>query len=103
MTISRLGNETAKAIFLIIKKVLPEGITFQETVLCWLESLIQQPATKEVRGVEKQNAKVAQVEVKTGCHITLQFAAKPNPTIRKELASMFISVLEGHDTTQAKK
>lgn len=53
--------------------------------------------------MEKQNAKVAQVEVKTGCHIRLQFAAKPNPAIRKDLASMFIALLEGHDITQAKK
>lgn len=53
--------------------------------------------------MEKQNAKIAQVEGKTGCHITLQFAEKPNPAIRKDLASMFIALLEGHDITQAKK
>lgn len=53
--------------------------------------------------MKEQNAKVTQVEEKTGCHITLQFAAIPNPAIRKDLASMLISVLEGHDTTQAKK
>lgn len=53
--------------------------------------------------MEEQNSKVAQVEVKTGCHVTLQFADKPNPAIRKDLASMFIALLEGHDITQAKK
>ena len=78
-------------------------ITSARTVLCWLESLIQHPAAKEERCVEKQNAKVAHIEEKTGCHITLQFAAKANPAIRRDLASMFIAVLEGHDTTQAKK
>jgi hypothetical protein len=53
--------------------------------------------------VKDQNEKVTQVEEKTGCHISLQFAVKSNPAIRKDLASMFISVLEGHDMTQAKK
>lgn len=53
--------------------------------------------------MKKQNAQVAQVEDKTGCHITLQFAEKANPAIRKDIASMFIALLEGHDITQAKK
>lgn len=53
--------------------------------------------------MEEQNAKVAQVEEKTGCHITLQFAVKTNPAIRKDIASMFIALLEGREITQAKK
>lgn len=53
--------------------------------------------------MEKQNAKVIQVEMKTGCHITLQFAEKSNPAIRKDIASMFIALLEGREITQAKK
>lgn len=53
--------------------------------------------------MKEQTEKVTQVEEKTGCHITLQFAAKANPAIRRDLASMLISVLEGYDTTQAKK
>lgn len=53
--------------------------------------------------MEEQNAKVAQAEGKTGCHITLQFAEKPNPSIRKEIASMLIALLEGHDITQTRK
>ena len=64
---------------------------------------MRHPATKELIHVEEQNSKVAQVEVKTGCHVTLQFADKPNPAIRKDIASMFIALLEGHDITQAKK
>ena len=78
-------------------------ITSLQTVLCWLESLIQHPATQEVTHVEKQNPKLAQIEARTGCHVTLQFSEKPNPAIRKDIASMFIALLEGREITQAKK
>ena len=78
-------------------------ITSLQTVLCWLEGLIQHPATQEVTHMEEQNPKLAQIEARTGCHVTLQFAEKSNPAIRKDIASMFIALLEGREITQAKK
>ena len=53
--------------------------------------------------MEEQNPKLAQIEARTGCHVTLQFSEKPNRAIRKDIASMFIALLEGREITQAKK
>ena len=78
-------------------------ITSLQTVRCWLEGRIQHPATQEVTHMEEQNPKLAQIEARTGCHVTLQFSEKPNPAIRKDIASMFIALLEGREITQAKK
>ena len=53
--------------------------------------------------MEEQNPTLAQIEMRTGCHVTLQFSEKPNPAIRKDIASMFIALLERREITQAKK
>ena len=53
--------------------------------------------------MENQCQDMQQIEMENGCHVTLQFAQKPNPDVRKEIAAMFIALLEGRDITQAEK
>lgn len=53
--------------------------------------------------MDKQNLDTQEIEMKNGCHVTLQFAQTPKPDIRKEIAAMFIALLEGREITQATK
>ena len=50
--------------------------------------------------MESQCQDTQQIEMENGCHVTLQFAQKPNPDVRKEIAAMFIALLEGREITQ---
>lgn len=86
------------------QKKVNSRLSFQQNVsfVGW-RAVMEHPAVQEVTNVKDCHAKVDEVKEKTGCHVTLQFAEKSNPAIRKDIASMFIALLEGREITQAKK